>query len=753
MSYDLIRGDATQLPLADDSVDLIATSPPYFDLRSYQDGGEHYDGQIGSEDTPQEFLEALWVWTAECRRVLKPSGSLWVNLGDKYAGGGMGGHGSGLHGPPPQGERNTYRRPKATGIPAKSLMGLPWRYAIGCIDQLGLILRAEIIWSKPNGLPESVTDRVRRSHEQWFHMTKEPRYFSAVDEIREAYQPSTIDRNRYAVSAHQPDEYTDTSRGVLRDTREAGHEVNPLGKLPGSVWTVPTEPLRVPDHIGVDHFACVDAETEILTDAGWITHDQLRQGAMVAGYNLDTCRAEWTRCHAVHRYDYDGPIVAVEKRDLSMRLTPNHRCIIQRGAGRRDVVRADELLPAHRIPRSATWEPYERKSIGEPLAALLGWVAAEGWVTSAGSVYLSQSLTENPDHVAAIDDLLARVDVPPITTRRTKHRTTMNTLHRKQRTRTYLGREWEDVTWRLPLGLAQQITSLLDDKLLTWAMLWLPENERRAMLDAFIDGDGHRRDDGRIGIFQKHRQNLDVLQAIAVTLGYRTSLTEQADRFVLYLTSGQRWITLRGAAGEATPIPTEHYTGTVWCPTTGTGTFIARRRGRVFITGNSFPSEWPRRLILGWSPSGVCVECGQGRRPVVAKELEPLGPNGDGRNRRRANIISGGDYPTERGREAATITGYACACDNTDAPTRPAVVLDPFCGTGTVPAVAHALGRHGIGIDLSADYLRLAEWRCNDPGLRAKVAERSGPEFQRTVQRERETAKGVEPLSIFEVSP
>ena len=75
----------------------------------------------------------------------------------------------------------------------------------------------------------------------------------------------------------------------------------------------------------------------------------------------------------------------------------------------------------------------------------------------------------------------------------------------------------------------------------------------------------------------------------------------------------------------------------------------------------------------------------------------------------------------EKWRTTATITGYACACPDTTAPTRPAVVLDPFCGTGTVPAVAHILGRHGIGIDLSADYLRLAEWRCNDPGLRAKV--------------------------------
>ena len=85
MSYQLIRGDALSLPLADESVDLCVTSPPYFALRSYTDGGEHYEGQIGSEATPQAFLEALWAVTAECVRVLKPSGSLWVNLGDKMA--------------------------------------------------------------------------------------------------------------------------------------------------------------------------------------------------------------------------------------------------------------------------------------------------------------------------------------------------------------------------------------------------------------------------------------------------------------------------------------------------------------------------------------------------------------------------------------------------------------------------------------------------------------------------------------------
>lgn len=82
----IVRGDALALPLGDSTVDLVVTSPPYFGLRSYQDGGEHYAGQIGDEPTPAEFVDALIAATREMVRVLKPSGSIWVNLGDKYAG-------------------------------------------------------------------------------------------------------------------------------------------------------------------------------------------------------------------------------------------------------------------------------------------------------------------------------------------------------------------------------------------------------------------------------------------------------------------------------------------------------------------------------------------------------------------------------------------------------------------------------------------------------------------------------------------
>jgi DNA modification methylase len=394
----IVQADARNLPLPDDTVDLIVTSPPYFALRSYQDGGEHYAGQIGSEESPEEWLDALWTCTREWVRVVKPGGSLFVNLGDKYSNDGPSG---------PQGATGTVtshrsaqyadmsERQRSVGYGAvrpKSLIGLPWRYAIGCIDQLGLILRAEIIWDKPNSLPESVTDRVRRSHEQWFHFVQQPHYYSAVDEIRETHRKVNPGSGGL-VGGKYSEQRGDGARG--QDLAQ----VNPLGKLPGSVWEIPSEPLIVPEGACIDHFA-------------------------------------------------------------------------------------------------------------------------------------------------------------------------------------------------------------------------------------------------------------------------------------------------------------------------------------------AFPSEWPRRLVLGWSPRGICTKCGEGRRPVTSVTLEPTGSFVRGKNGKGGPAHLNPSHDLESGSSAvvghqsAVISGYTCACPDPSARTRPAVVLDPFGGTGTTALVASVLGRVGISVDLSADYCKLARWRTSDPGQRAKVAAR-----------------------------
>jgi DNA modification methylase len=280
----LLQCDTRSLALPDDSVDLIVTSPPYWALRDYEDDGVAYDGQIGAEASPRLYIESLIDATREWARVLKPSGSMFVNLGDKYAGSDSpNNNGTGsttLAGTPSIRDRDLARIPRARrsfdDVRDKSLIGLPWRYAIGCIDRLGLTLRSEIIWSKVNCLPESVLDRVKRSHEQWFHLTKSPRYYAATDAIREPYAgDGTVTEKRYRLLQRNTGRalagITNTAhqRSIARG--DGGPDApNPLGKLPGSVWEVASEPLLVPAHLNLtDHYAAFPMEWPKRFTAGW----------------------------------------------------------------------------------------------------------------------------------------------------------------------------------------------------------------------------------------------------------------------------------------------------------------------------------------------------------------------------------------------------------------------------------------------------------------------------------------------------
>lgn len=262
MTVTLIKGDAGALPLADASIDLVVTSPPYWALRSYTDAGEHIAGQIGAEPTPAAYVDSLIRCTAEWTRVLRPGGSMWVNLGDKYAERGGPERAGGVDG---DAVNHRAARPRRrgrleTGIRPKSLMGLPWRYAIRCVDQLELILRAEVIWEKPNALPESVTDRVRRSHETWFHLVKSPRYYASTDAVRVPHRKKWV-----------PGRNGGRARSGLGHTMAglASAAANVAGSLPGSVRRVSTQPLRLPAALGVDHHAAFPMDWPRWIVTGW----------------------------------------------------------------------------------------------------------------------------------------------------------------------------------------------------------------------------------------------------------------------------------------------------------------------------------------------------------------------------------------------------------------------------------------------------------------------------------------------------
>lgn len=187
----LIHGDARQIPLADGSVNCVVTSPPYWRQRDYK-----ITGQIGLEPTPEEYCQNLvkvfWgVW-----RALRDDGTLWLNLGDKWASGGNGGGGSFMEGRQEAWahakDAKGWRSPPE-GYKDKDLVGIPWMVAFA-LRASGWYLRQCNIWAKPNCMPESVTDRSTISHEYIFQFSKSSDYFYNSDLARTPPMPSTETR-------------------------------------------------------------------------------------------------------------------------------------------------------------------------------------------------------------------------------------------------------------------------------------------------------------------------------------------------------------------------------------------------------------------------------------------------------------------------------------------------------------------------------------------------------------------------------
>jgi DNA modification methylase len=179
--------------LPDQSVNCCITSPPYWGLRDYG-----VDGQLGLEKTPDEYVAHMVEVFREVRRVLRNDGTLWLNLGDSYAGGGRGGLGqcgvgSMEGGRYENGQRIGLPTGKLEGIKSKDLVGIPWMVAFA-LRADGWYLRQDIIWHKPNPMPESVTDRCTKAHEYIFLLSKQAKYYYDADAIAEPCRPSTIER-------------------------------------------------------------------------------------------------------------------------------------------------------------------------------------------------------------------------------------------------------------------------------------------------------------------------------------------------------------------------------------------------------------------------------------------------------------------------------------------------------------------------------------------------------------------------------
>lgn len=185
-NIDCVEGLKT---LPDNCIDCCVTSPPYYALRDYG-----VDGQIGLEDSPEAYIDKLVDVFSEVFRVLKPEGTLWLNLGDSYCGTGDKGN---LKDPKYPEGRNGQRISKTKniiGLKHKDLIGIPWMAAFALRERCGFYLRQDIIWHKPNPMPESVTDRCTKSHEYIFLMSKSQRYYFDYEAIQDPATSSTKPR-------------------------------------------------------------------------------------------------------------------------------------------------------------------------------------------------------------------------------------------------------------------------------------------------------------------------------------------------------------------------------------------------------------------------------------------------------------------------------------------------------------------------------------------------------------------------------
>jgi len=228
---DLMR----QIP--DESIHCVVTSPPYWGLRDYG-----VDGQFGLEKTPDDFVTKTVEVFREVWRVLRDDGTLWLNLGDSYCASGGDtrvGFNARYHGQNPETptKQNSHKKIKGlvSGLRAKNLVGMPWRVAFA-LQADGWILRSDIVWHKPNPMPESVTDRPTKSHEYIFLMTKSPKYYYDAEAIKERANLSS--QRSKPVNAKESVGNTGSSKRT--DFEKIRHAVTERNKR--SVWTVPAAP-------------------------------------------------------------------------------------------------------------------------------------------------------------------------------------------------------------------------------------------------------------------------------------------------------------------------------------------------------------------------------------------------------------------------------------------------------------------------------------------------------------------------------
>jgi len=706
--HTIINGDALLelQKLPSESVDCCITSPPYYGLRDYG-----VAGQIGLEESPEAYVSKLVEVFREVRRVLKKDGTLWLNLGDSYsrdlAKGGSGPNGKHDFIPDYGNARKIMSESKGSfdggvgradrackewggdGLKPKDLIGIPWMVAFA-LRADGWYLRSDIIWHKPNCMPESVMDRPTKAHEYIFLLSKSQKYYYDNEAIKEAsvsdHPPGNGFKRPARVSYQNPD---GTARGNDEQWQGVGGKRNKR-----SVWQVNTVPYREA------HFACVDDQTEALTLDGWKGISKLTDGEFIASF--DGSNLSWKPA-TFHKFAFDGKMVYFKSRDLSMCLTPNHRVVCRdyKRKGEWSIKRADQLLGREEIPTSATFTEYAGKQlVDENYAALAGWILTDGSYNTGKTITIYQ--TGGRGKHEKIEYLLNKLNVNYNLYQRDRG-------HGDERSYSFGG----DIADQIRLDFPEKEGRY--NILLTWSL-----DSLKALYSGMVEGDGNTRSDGRI-TFVGNTSKTHFFQALAARIGLTCRITKRSGDSWSSFISKKTNTSLRGTNGKTSGLCLVDYNGTVWCPKVEGGMWLARREGRPFITGNTFPEKLIEPCILaGTSERGVCPECGKSwirqieKTEKKSKDYDAYDGNGrfnsipgnNGVNANRKAVDGGSSIARYDSKTIGWLPSCQCSCDPV-----PGVVLDPFFGAGTTGVVAKKLNRNFIGIELNLEYFAMSKKR------------------------------------------
>jgi hypothetical protein len=375
---------------------------------------------------------------------------------------------------------------------------------------------------------------------------------------------------------------------------------------------------------------CLTPDVEVMTDSGWKTYDQIVPGDMAYSVDPETNLGTWAEIEAVNVFDFDGPMHRIETQRLDVLSTPNHRWYTHYDPSMKDpdrhrFVESKDLTLTDRIP--LRFDPADlpaAPSYKDELVRLVAWYMTEGtrrYEYNGKRCAIAQSATANPENVAEISRDLRSLFGEPGRSGQGDWWFTGNEFY----IASSVGASIVDLCpGRVKVPSYEFVNSLTYDQL-------------RDFLDVCIKGDGHVEPNGRRTFYSKDQEIIDVFEYVAVRLGF--SVTHTVDKSYVVKREGQEdrsetvWRVNLGFNSHTNPlraaeqasrnkgparVGTEHYSGKVWCPTTSTGTWLARRNGKVFYTGNSAGASGDDSLKL----ARVIARGLESRRTAIARNFE-----------------------------------------------------------------------------------------------------------------------------------